>query len=146
MPNQFYDPMPRSPATEIDGDIDAFQETIQVVNGDALPPGPNLATIGIGSQSETIRYLVRNGDVLEQCTRGFSPDLSNRAWDNGTVIARVMCDVDLRAVQTRTTNAEGNIGALQTLTTNQGNAIADTDDTLNELIDDLNELGVWGAI
>ncbi len=144
MPNQFYDPMPRSPATEIDGDIDAFQTTIQVVNGAALPDGPNLATIGIGSQSETIRYMVRTGDVLEDCTRGFSPDLSNRAWDNGTVIARVMCDVDLRAVQTRTTNAEGNIGALQTLTTNQGGLIANLQTELSDLIDEFNELGEWG--
>lgn len=144
MPNQFYDAMPRSPATEIDGNIDAFQDTIQVVNGAALPDGPNLATIGIGAQSETIRYMRRDGDILEEVTRGFSPDLSNRAWDHGTVIARVMCDVDLRAVQTRVVGAEGNIGALQTLTTNQGNDISALQVSLGDLIDELNVIMEWG--
>jgi len=49
MPNTFYPPIPRSPATEIADDIDHLIQTIPVLNTAVFPPGPNLATIGVGS-------------------------------------------------------------------------------------------------
>lgn len=114
MPNTFYKPMPRSPYTELDGPIDAYQTTIPVVNGAALPDGPNVATIGIGASSETIQYDVKNGDVLEGVTRGYSPAGSASAWDNLTPIARVLSPQDIEALQNRVEQAEDDIEQLDT--------------------------------
>jgi hypothetical protein len=49
MPNTFYVPEPRSPATELADDIDHLETTIPVLNVDVFPDAPNLATIGQGS-------------------------------------------------------------------------------------------------
>ena len=53
MPDTFYVPMPRSPATELADDIDHLETSIPVLNTDVFPDPPNLATIGVGSYSRS---------------------------------------------------------------------------------------------
>ncbi len=48
MPDTFYAPMPRSPATELADDIDNLETSIPVLNTDVFPDPPGLATIGQG--------------------------------------------------------------------------------------------------
>jgi hypothetical protein len=65
MPDTFYEPMPRSPATELADDIDNLETSIPVLNTDVFPDPPNLATIGQGMVTTVVDSGTCSGPAEE---------------------------------------------------------------------------------
>ena len=63
MPDTFYEPMPRSPATELADDIDNLETSIPVLNTDVFPDPPNLATIGQGMITTVVETGTCSADM-----------------------------------------------------------------------------------
>lgn len=97
MPHGLYPPMARSPVTYLPDPINDSVTTIRVDNITLLPPAPNIATIGDGADSETIKYEGKSGDSLVSVIRGFEGEA--RSWSGGTPIANVPCAQHVKALQ-----------------------------------------------
>lgn len=97
MPYGLYPPMPRSPITYLSDGIDASVTTIPVDDVSKLPVAPNIATIGDGVDSETVKYTGKTASSLTGVTRGFEGEA--RAWNSGVPIANVPCAQHFRALQ-----------------------------------------------
>ena len=97
MPYGLYPPMPRSPITYLSDGIDASVTTIPVDDVSKLPVAPNIATIGDGADSETIKYTGKTASSLTGVTRGFEGEA--RTWNSGVPIANVPCAQHFRALQ-----------------------------------------------
>ena len=52
-----YPTLVNSPSTTLFGSISAQDTTIQLADASKLPAAPNLATIGVGENAETILYV-----------------------------------------------------------------------------------------
>lgn len=97
MPYGLYPPMLRSPITYLSDGIDASVTTIPVDDVSKLPMAPNIATIGDGADSETIKYTGKTGSSLTGVTRGFEGEA--RTWNSGVPIANVPCAQHVTALQ-----------------------------------------------
>lgn len=93
-----YPAQPNSPAAELATAIDATQTTIEVTDGSKLPDAPNIAVIGTEEDAETIKYETKNGNTLENVTRGLQG--TAKAWSAGEVIARNFTAYDYDALRT----------------------------------------------
>jgi len=87
-----YEGIVNSPTTFLDGDIDATQTTIPVIDATKLPDAPNQATIGVTENAETILYTGKSGNILTGCTRGFEGVAS--IWNSGSIIGRNFTNYD----------------------------------------------------
>ena len=92
-----YPGMPNSPQTELAQAIDDQTTTIPLVDASKLPPAPNLATIGVGEDAETILYTGKSGNNLTGVTRGFQG--AAKAWVQGTKVARNFTAYDYDALR-----------------------------------------------
>jgi len=81
-----------SPATTLNGGIDAAVTTIAVVDASVFPAAPNIAVIGTGEDAETILYTGISVNDLTGVTRGFQG--TAKAWDTGTIISRMFTAYD----------------------------------------------------
>jgi len=99
MYNVFYPPKARSPITELSAQLEVDGNTIEVINGDALPDAPNKVTLGGGEDSETVYYGSKDGGTLTDLIRGFDPPNSEKMWPEGTKAARVLTAQDIAALQ-----------------------------------------------
>lgn len=97
MPDGLYPPMPRSPVTYLSQAIDEIVTTVEVDNTAKLPVAPNIATIGAGEDSETIKYTGKVGNNLTGVTRGFEGEA--RSWNKGAPIANVPCAQHFKSLQ-----------------------------------------------
>lgn len=97
MPDGLYVPMPGSPVTYLTEGINSSIATIPVDDLTKLPNPPNIATIGDGVGSETIKYTGKSATALTGVTRGFEG--SAREWGQGVPIANVPCAQHFRALQ-----------------------------------------------
>lgn len=97
MPDGLYPPMPGSPVTYLDGEINASVTTITVKDISALPLPPNIATMGDGADSETIKYTGKSGNSLIGVVRGFEG--AAREWNSGAPIANVPCAHHVTSLQ-----------------------------------------------
>ncbi len=104
MPYGLYPPMPRSPITYLSDGIDASITTISVDDISKLPVAPNIATIGDGENSETIKYGGKSGSNLTSVVRGFEG--AAREWNKGVPIANVPCAQHITSLQTALDAAE----------------------------------------
>ena len=75
-----------SPVTTLVNNIGASDTVIQVSDISVFPPAPNLATIGIDENAETIRYTAIAGNALSGCQRGIEG--TARSWNMDSMIAR----------------------------------------------------------
>jgi hypothetical protein len=107
MPYGLYPPMPRSPITYLSDGIDASVTTIPVDDVSKLPVAPNIATIGDGADSETIKYTGKTDSSLTGVTRGFEGEA--RAWNSGVPIANVPCAQHIGALQEAVDGIEGRV-------------------------------------
>ena len=89
--------MPRSPVAYLTNAINASVTTIRVDDISKLPGPPNIATIGDGVDSETIKYGGKSGDDLIGIVRGFEGDA--KEWNAGAQIANVPCAQHIKALQ-----------------------------------------------
>jgi len=92
-----YPGMVNSPQTELASAIDNQQTTIPLLDASKLPPAPNLATIGVGEDAETILYTGVSGNDLTGVTRGFQG--AAKAWVQGTKVARNFTAYDYDALR-----------------------------------------------
>lgn len=105
-----YEAIANSPETMLKATLNATDTTVSVVDASVLPQAPNLACIGSGDTTETIRYgaIDSENNLLLNCERGFqgvaSKHLVNTrvsrnftAYDNNTFkenIEALKVDVD----------------------------------------------------
>lgn len=94
-----------SPATTLNGAINDSVQTIDVIDGSVLPDSPNLAVIGTGEDAETILYGVKIANQLTFVTRGFQGIA--KAWDSGTLIARMFTEKDYASLKSNITELAG---------------------------------------
>ena len=133
-----YDPMVNSPVTTLAGDIDATQTTITIANGAVLPAAPNIATIGLGEDAETILYGVKSGNLLQSVTRGFQG--TAKIWTTGTKISRNFTAADHSSFKENIETLESAQGDLASLiTTEKTNLVG----AINEVENAIMSLGDW---
>ena len=93
-----YDGQALSTTTTVNEALSDSDTTITVADASKLPSAPNLAVIGTGEDAETILYTGISSNDLTGVTRGYN-DTTNKAWDSGTQIARLLTEYDLEALQ-----------------------------------------------
>ncbi len=69
-----------SPETTIAAAVSASAVSIEVSDGTVLPDAPNIATIGSEYLAETIIYLEKNGNVLNNVQRGVQESGVGKPW------------------------------------------------------------------
>lgn len=79
--------LPYSPETTLAQNISAGDVTFEVADGSKLPDAPNIATIGIREQAETIFYASKSGNLLSNVTRGYEDGGTGKEWTADTPIA-----------------------------------------------------------
>lgn len=103
-----YDGIVNSPATTLSSDIAADAVTIPLTDASVLPAGPNLATIGVDEDAETILYTDKSGNSLTGVTRGFDSSGSigvAKLWTSGVEVARRFTNYDYNTLKTRIENS-----------------------------------------
>jgi len=91
---EMYPGMAYSPITELTEPVSAVGNTIEILNGSALPDGPNLAVIGSSDNWETIRYQQKVGNQLQNVSRGIQEKGVGKAWGIGALISRRITEKD----------------------------------------------------
>lgn len=86
MKNELYPGIAFSPQTTLTENIGAADTIIKVSDVSAFPEAPNLATIGIDEDGETILYTAKTADALSGCQRGIEEEA--KAWKSGEIIGR----------------------------------------------------------
>ena len=94
---KMYKGMVNSPTTELFDSINSSQEEFSVVDGNKLPNAPSLATIGDDEDAETVLYLEKDGDLLQQVTRGFQGQA--KEWGGGSVVSRLFTEYDYESIR-----------------------------------------------
>jgi hypothetical protein len=95
---EMYPGKVNSPATTLASGISDSDVIILLVNSSVLPTATNLAVIGTGEDAETILYETISGNYLTDVTREFQG--TKKAWDSGTLVARVFTEYDYEALRT----------------------------------------------
>lgn len=144
-----YQAINNSPVTTLAAAITANSTTIEVVEASALPPAPNIATIGTDDTAELVLYTAKSGTSLTGCTRGFN-GTTIKAWPVGTKIYRAYTAYDHDAfkdniadlVSSRTTAEaaiQQNASGLASLTTTVANNKAAAENALSGLSESVDE-------
>lgn len=84
---EMYPAMSGSPQTALVGLISATAVVIAVEDAAALPPGPNLATLGDADRCEVVRYAAIENGALTGCVRGFGGSQA-QIWPAQTPVCR----------------------------------------------------------
>ena len=93
-----YPGMVGSPTTTLAAAINDTVTTITVVDGNALPPAPNIMALVSGEQVEVILYGAKTGNTLSSVTRGVRGQA--RSWAvSGTKCARNFTSLDWDAIR-----------------------------------------------
>ena len=82
-----YPAVPNSPQTQTGLVVSATDTLIPLNDPSVLPDAPNLAVLGIGSDSETVLYAAKTDGGISGVTRGFDGTTAP-AWPAGTLVAR----------------------------------------------------------
>lgn len=86
MERKLYPGIAFSPQTTLTENIGEADTIIKVSDVSAFPEAPNLATIGIDEDGETILYTAKTEDALSGCQRGVEG--TAKAWKAGEIIGR----------------------------------------------------------
>lgn len=86
MKNKLYPGIAFSPQVTLTENIGEADTIIKVSDVSAFPPAPNLATIGIDEDGETILYTAKTEDALSGCQRGIEG--TAKVWQAGEIIGR----------------------------------------------------------
>lgn len=86
MERQLYPGIAFSPQTTLTENIGEADTIIKISDVSAFPEAPNLATIGIDEDGETILYTAKTEDALSGCQRGVEG--TAKAWKAGEIIGR----------------------------------------------------------
>ena len=94
-----------SPKTTLTNGVTAADSSIAVADISAFPNAPNLATIGMGTDAEVIRYNGITGNTLTGIERGFGGTTAN-AWETGAPICRAYTAYDHAAFKSNIEDLE----------------------------------------
>ena len=86
MKKQLYPGIAFSPQVTLTDNIGEADTIIKVSDVSAFPAAPNLATIGIDEDGETILYTAKTENALSGCQRGIEG--MAKAWSAGEIIGR----------------------------------------------------------
>lgn len=86
MKNRLYPGIAFSPQVTLTDNVGEADTIIKVSDVSAFPEAPNLATIGIDEDGETILYTAKTEDALSGCQRGVEG--TAKAWSAGEIIGR----------------------------------------------------------
>lgn len=118
MKKELYPGIAFSPQTTLAENIGAADTIIKVSDVSAFPEAPNLATIGIDVDGETILYTAKTENALSDCQRGIEG--AAKAWRAGEIIGRNFTAKDhndlienLVELETAADAAAEGVGAIQ---------------------------------
>lgn len=131
-----YKAIANSPSTQLATAISDTDKTIELVDGSVLPDAPNLAVIGIGETAETILYVEKNGNILNNVSRGFQG--TAQAWSTGVKVARNFTAYDHDAFKENIETLNQQAGDIENLTTVEKSNLVDA---INELLTKIGETG-----
>lgn len=86
METKLYPGIAFSPQAELTDNIGAADTIIPVSDVSAFPPAPNLATIGVDEEGETVLYAAKTDSALSGCVRGVEG--AAKPWSAGELIGR----------------------------------------------------------
>lgn len=86
MKNELYPGIAFSPQATLAENIGEADTIIKVSDVSAFPAAPNLATIGIDEDGETVLYTAKTADALSGCQRGIEG--TAKVWKAGEIIGR----------------------------------------------------------
>lgn len=110
MKKQLYPGIAFSPQVTLTDNIGEADTIIKVSDVSAFPEAPNLATIGIDEDGETILYTAKTEDALSGCQRGIEG--TAKVWSAGEIIGRNFTAKDHNdLIEDLTETAEG-VGAI----------------------------------
>lgn len=110
MKKQLYPGIAFSPQVTLTDNIGEADTIIKVSDVSAFPEAPNLATIGIDEDGETILYTAKTEDALSGCRRGVEG--AAKVWSAGEIIGRNFTAKDHNdLIEDLTETAEG-VGAI----------------------------------
>jgi hypothetical protein len=104
-----YPAIVNSPGTVLSAAITNSTTTISLVDATKLPTAPNLATIGILEDTETILYTGKSGNSLTGVTRGFQG--TAKVWGAGTPVARMFTAYDYDTLKNNVTDTHADFEA-----------------------------------
>lgn len=93
---KMYEGIPFSPPSTLTQTISATDTIIPVANLEHFPDAPNIVTIGIDENAETIIYAAKTDTALSGCVRGIEGTAKD--WDIGSVIGRNFTNEDYKRV------------------------------------------------
>jgi len=93
-----FDGIPNSPVTTLSTGIDSDDTTIVVVDGSVLPDAPNICSLGLGEDTETIYYGTKVSNTLSDVIRDYEEISAAKSWDSGTSVARMFTNYDYAAL------------------------------------------------
>jgi hypothetical protein len=104
---EMYKGMVNSPISTLVKDISIDDKEIEIADISVLPDAPNLVCIGLGEDTETVKYSEIEGNILKGCERGFQG--TEREWRIGTVICRGITEWDIGGLQRNVEGLNNNI-------------------------------------
>jgi len=88
--------------------VDENATVLHIADATKLPAAPNICTLGLGADAETVSYALDAVDGVLTVTRGVQG--TARPWAVGTKVARRIAEMDIAALQTNIGDHEARIG------------------------------------
>lgn len=93
---QMYKGVPFSPILSLTQDIGDGDTVIYINDTSSLPEGPNLVTIGMDEEAETVLYAVKAMGQISGCTRGVEG--TAKAWQQNEIVGRNFTNKDYETI------------------------------------------------
>jgi len=103
-----YPGMVNSPETVLTAAVDELATVLHLADATKLPAAPNICTLGLGADAETVSYALDAVDGVLTVTRGVQG--TARPWAVGTKVARRIAEMDIAALQANVADHESRIG------------------------------------
>jgi hypothetical protein len=100
-----------SPETVLTRAVDEAATSLYLADATKLPAAPNICTLGLGEDAETVSYALDAVAGVLTVTRGVQG--TARPWAVGTKVARRIAEMDIAAVQGNVTSINARLGAIE---------------------------------
>lgn len=103
-----YPGMVNSPETVLTRAVDEAATSLTIADATKLPAAPNICTLGLGEDAETVSYALDAVAGVLAVVRGVQG--TARPWAVGTKVARRIAEMDISALQNNVDDHESRIG------------------------------------
>jgi hypothetical protein len=103
-----YPGMVNSPETVLTRAVDEVATSLYLADATKLPAAPNICTLGLGEDAETVSYSADAVDGVLTVVRGVQG--TTRPWAVGTKVSRRIAEMDIAALQSNIDDHESRIG------------------------------------